>query len=98
MPMVMPRSRVLFVGEISINQTTDMPDVSIHTIATLHESAGAGVWNGTLSNGKRVLAHRSKPLADAGAEFDPGQQVLVEMTPYDFEIARIISVVPPPGE
>ena len=36
------------------------------------------------------MAHLSKRLADAGSVFEPGQQVVMELTAYDFEQARIL--------
>jgi translation initiation factor IF-1 len=43
-----------------------------------------------LPNGKTLLAHLSKPLADAGASFEIAETVLLEMTPFDFDTARIL--------
>jgi len=43
-----------------------------------------------IENGKVVLGHLSKPLTDAKTEFPDGAAVLLEMTPYDFDQARIL--------
>jgi hypothetical protein len=33
----------------------------------------------------------SKRLADAGVAFEPGQRIVMELTPYDFDQARILA-------
>lgn len=74
-----------------------MPDASIHTLARIVEPRG-GVHLAELKNGKRLIVHRSKPLADAHAPIDPGDAVLLELTPFDFDSARIIAINPPPPQ
>ena len=54
------------------------------------EQLGPVLYRAQLPNGKRILAHLSKRLADAGTVFEPGQQVVLELTPYDFDQARIL--------
>ncbi|KAB2640376.1 MAG: translation initiation factor IF-1 [Verrucomicrobia bacterium] len=68
-----------------------MPDATIHTAGAILEHLSAVLYRAELPNGKRILAHLSKHLADAGAVFEPGQRVVMELTPYDFEQARILS-------
>jgi translation initiation factor IF-1 len=46
----------------------------------------------SLPNGKIILAHLSKNLADANACFAPDRHVLLELTPYDFDTARILGL------
>jgi translation initiation factor IF-1 len=67
-----------------------MPDATIHTLGRILETRGPVLYRISLPNGKTLLAHLSKPLADAGAEFAVGDEVLVEMTPDDFDTARIL--------
>lgn len=67
-----------------------MPDATIHTLATVIEAKGPILYQVSLSNGKVILAHLSKPLTLAGATFAPGETVCLEMTPYDFDQARIL--------
>lgn len=43
-----------------------------------------------LSNGKRIGAHLSKSLTDESAQFDAGDTLLLEISPFDFETARIL--------
>jgi hypothetical protein len=38
-----------------------------------------------------ILAHLSKSLADAGASFAAGDDLLLELTPFDFDQARILA-------
>ena len=67
-----------------------MPDAAIHTHGTILEQAGSVLYRVALPNGKIILAHLSKPLASENALFAPGQNLLLEMTPYDFDTARIL--------
>jgi len=66
-----------------------MTDPPIRTIGTLHERVGPVLYRASLPNGKSVLAHLSKPLFEAKAEFVDGTRVHLELTPYDFDTARI---------
>ena len=67
-----------------------MPDTSIHAVGILTEMLGPILYRATLPNGKAVMAHLSKPLTVAKAVFEPGEKVILELTPYDFESARIL--------
>jgi len=67
-----------------------MPDASIHTHGRILEQTGPGLYRVSLPNGKIILAHLSKPLADANAGFEVHRHVLLELTPYDFDTARIL--------
>jgi translation initiation factor IF-1 len=67
-----------------------MPDATIHTLGRVLEVSGAVLYRVSLPNGKSILAHLSKPLADQNAVFELDQEVLLEMTPYDFDTARIL--------
>lgn len=71
-----------------------MPDAAIHTHGTIIEQAGRILYRVALPNGKIILAHLSKRLADSQAVFAPGELLLLEMTPYDFDTARILEPVP----
>ena len=48
----------------------------------------------SLPNGKSIMAHLSKPLTEAAAEFSEGERVRLELTPYDFDQARILELFP----
>jgi translation initiation factor IF-1 len=67
-----------------------MPDATIHTLGRILEPRGPVLYLVSLPNGKNLLAHLSKPLADAGASFNVDESVLLEMTPFDFDTARIL--------
>lgn len=68
-----------------------MPDATIHTVGGVVEQCGPVLYRVALPNGKVILAHLSKGLVDEGAVFSPGEQLLLELTPYDFDQARILS-------
>lgn len=67
-----------------------MPDATIHAIAEILENLNPILYRASLPNGKIILAHLSKPLAIALATFENGARVVVELTPYDFDQARIL--------
>ncbi len=70
-----------------------MPEAAIRTTGQILERKGTILYRVELMNGKVVLGHLSKPLTDAGAEFSDGAQVLLELTPYDFDQARILELI-----
>lgn len=70
-----------------------MSDASIHTLARITEACGA-VHRAELKNGKTLIVHRSKPLTDANAPIEIGDSVLLELTPFDFDSARIVAINP----
>jgi translation initiation factor IF-1 len=67
-----------------------MPDATVHTDALVMAHINGPLYRVTLPNGKTILAHLSKPLADEGAVFAPGDTLRIELTPYDFDQARIL--------
>jgi translation initiation factor IF-1 len=67
-----------------------MPDATIHTLGRVLETRGPVLYRVSLPNGKIILAHLSKPLADENAVFSVGDELLLELTPYDFDTARIL--------
>ena len=67
-----------------------MPDATIHTCGQVLEQAGPVLYRVSLPNGKIILAHLSKRLADENAAFAAGDSLRLEMTPYDFDTARIL--------
>ena len=42
-----------------------------------------------LSNGHRLLAHRSAPMRSSRADLGPGDRVTLEMSPFDLSQGRI---------
>jgi translation initiation factor IF-1 len=67
-----------------------MPDATIHTIGNVLEKLGPILYRVELPNGKLIMAHLSKPLTMARAEFSAPDRVVLELTPYDFDQARIL--------
>lgn len=70
-----------------------MPDATIRTQGAVLSVRGPVLYEVELPNGKAILAHLSKPLTLAEASFEPGRQVLLELTPFDFDQARILGGV-----
>ena len=73
-----------------------MPDATIHAAGPILEKLGEVLYRAELPNGKRILAHLSKRLMLAGTEFELGQVVVLELTPYDFDQARILRAADEP--
>ncbi len=70
-----------------------MPEAAIRTTGTILERKGEILYRVELMNGKVVLGHLSKPLTDAKAEFSDGAKIILELTPYDFDQARILGLL-----
>jgi translation initiation factor IF-1 len=70
-----------------------MPEAAIQTTGTILERKGEILYRVELMNGKVVLGHLSKQLTDAKTELVDGVVVFLEMTPYDFDQARILGEV-----
>ncbi|NNC89002.1 MAG: translation initiation factor IF-1 [Akkermansiaceae bacterium] len=66
-----------------------MPEAPITTTGTLHDAMHGRAWEAELPNGKRLVAHLPRRLQDLAPSLLPGTRVLLEMTPYDFDKARI---------
>lgn len=67
-----------------------MSEPAIKTTGTILERKGEIIYRVELLNGKVMLGHLSKPLTDAKAEFENGDSVALEMTPFDFDQGRIV--------
>lgn len=67
-----------------------MPDATIHAAGIILENLNPVLYRVALPNGKTILAHLSKPLAEAKAVFSPGDRLVLELTAYDFDQARIL--------
>ena len=48
----------------------------------------------SLPNGKKVIAHPARALESRKSEIVSGAKVTLEMTPFDFEKARIADIAP----
>lgn len=71
-----------------------MSENAITTTGTVIERKGEIIYTVELMNGKIALCHLSKPLTEAKTEFTPGEKLLLEFTPYDFDQARILAKHP----
>lgn len=69
-----------------------MPDATIQTIGTILENLNPILYRVALPNGKKILAHLSKPLTVSHAVFQVDHEVILELTPYDFDQARILGL------
>jgi translation initiation factor IF-1 len=67
-----------------------MPDATVHTDARVLAHLHGPLYRVALPNGKIILAHLSKQLADDAAVFASGEMLRIELTPYDFDQARIL--------
>lgn len=65
-------------------------DPPVCTVATIHEALAPNLYQASLPNGKKVIAHLSKALLAAATTFEAGTRVNLELTPYDFDTARIV--------
>lgn len=69
-------------------------DQAIKTTGIVLERKGEILYRVELMNGKVVLGHLSKPLTDAKKEFADGAEILLELTTFDFDQARILGILP----
>ena len=67
-----------------------MPDATIHTVGVVLKNLAPILYRVTLPNGKVIMAHLSTPLTEAHAVFAVNNRVLLELTLYDFDQARIL--------
>lgn len=51
------------------------------------------IFEATLPNGKKTLAHFSRQTMALREKIQPGMKVTVELTPFDFDVARIVAIV-----
>ena len=69
-------------------------DDCLRTRATILKTLGNGLHEAALPNGKRVLCHLSKELAAAPPELAADAVVMLELSPFDLDRARIAGVLP----
>ena len=62
----------------------------VHVDGEVLESLPAGTFKVELDNGHEILAHLSGKLRMFHIRITPGDQVKVEMTPYDLTKGRIV--------
>ena len=61
----------------------------IRTVGRVTEVLSPRLLKVDLPNGKNIFAHLPKRLAEDGREYSVGDAVPLEMTPFDFEKARV---------
>ena len=66
-----------------------MSDPAIQTIGKILERKADNHFLVELMNGKVIHAHPARTLHDGGEGLAEGVSVILEMTPYDFDSARI---------
>jgi translation initiation factor IF-1 len=69
-----------------------MPDATIHTVGKVLQNLAPVLYRVELPNGKIIMAHLSKPLTLDHAVFAIGDRLILELTPYDFDNARILGL------
>ncbi|MES2438914.1 MAG: hypothetical protein V4584_07600 [Verrucomicrobiota bacterium] len=69
-----------------------MPDATIHTVGKILENLNPILYRVEAPNGKLILAHLSKPLTEEKATFAVDERVVIELTPFDFDQARILGL------
>lgn len=69
-----------------------MPELPIQTIGTIHALRGSNVFEVELPNGKIVVGHLPRRETGLADSLSPGTKVVLEMTPYDMEKARIAGI------
>lgn len=67
-----------------------MPEAPIQATGKINDLLPDRVFQVELPNGKLVVGHLPRRLAALAAELSTGDLVALEMTPYDFEKARIV--------
>lgn len=65
---------------------------SITSIATIL-SPYSDIFEARLPNGKKTLAHFSRSTSHLKEKIIPGVRVKVELTPFDFDVARIVEIL-----
>ena len=71
-----------------------MPETPIKTIGKIHDLLPDHVFRVELANGKLVVGHLHRRLVKFAGQLSTGDLVALEMTPYDFEKARIVGRAP----
>lgn len=71
-----------------------MPEAPIQTTGLIRKALGGHVFRVELPNGKVVVGHLPRRSAGLADSLSAGARVRLEMTPYDFEKARIAGLAP----
>ena len=66
-----------------------MPETPVTTTGTVCDVIDASTFHVELPNGKIIVGHLSKERANLARMIPPGSRVVLELTTYDFEKARL---------
>jgi translation initiation factor IF-1 len=72
-------------------------DDCLRPLGTILRPLADGLFEVSLPNGKKVTSHLSKELAASPPELPEGSVVLLEISPYDLDRARIARVESTPA-
>lgn len=72
-------------------------DDCLRPLGTILRPLADGLFEVSLPNGKKVTSHLSKDLAASPPELPEGTVVLLEISPYDLDRARIARVESTPA-
>lgn len=75
-----------------MEQIVPMSDATIHAVGKVLENLNPILYRVALPNGKAILAHLSKPLTEAKMVFSIDERIVLELTAYDFDQARILGL------
>jgi translation initiation factor IF-1 len=75
-----------------MEQIIPMSDATIHAVGKVMENLNPILYRVALPNGKVILAHLSKPLTEAKRVFSIDERIVLELTAYDFDQARILGL------
>lgn len=67
-----------------------MADATVRSVGVVVERRGEILYEVEMANGKRLLGHLSKEQTHARAAYAPGDRLVLELTPYDFDQGRIL--------
>jgi translation initiation factor IF-1 len=70
-------------------------DDCLRPLGTILRPLSPGLYHASLPNGKMVTAHLSKELSADPPELEAGRTVLLEISPFDLDRARIARVMDP---
>jgi len=68
-------------------------DDCLRARGTILRTLAPGLYEAALPNGKPVTSHLSKELAAAPPELPDGSVVMLELSPFDLDRARIAQVI-----
>ena len=71
-----------------------MPVEPIITQGTIQQPLSPRAYQVALKNGKLIIGHPKKSFEEDHPTLEPGTKVTLELTPYDFEKARISALFP----